>query len=79
MTGRVYNMDLERARRRPFAQDSSSRDCLARVFVMEAPPVEQMAPNYEAWPWLGRLKRYVAIATFLGVVHACAWFREKVQ
>lgn len=54
MTGRVYNMDLERARRRPFAQDSSSRDGLARVFVMEPQAVAPLEPPSSTKPGLLR-------------------------
>lgn len=65
MTGRVYNMDMERARRRPFASEPSSRDGLARVFVMESPPVAPLEPVQAQRP--GLLRRLLtAIAARVG-------------
>lgn len=54
MTGRVFNLDMERARRRPFASPPSSRDGLARVFVMEPAPVEPLEPPSSTKPGLLR-------------------------
>lgn len=54
MTGRVFNMDMERARRRPFASPPSSRDGLARVFVMEPEAVAPLEPPSSTKPGLLR-------------------------
>lgn len=54
MTGRVFNMDMERARRRPFASPPSSRDSLARVFVMEPEAVAPLEPPSSTKPGLLR-------------------------
>lgn len=69
MTGRVYSMDMERARRRPFASPPSSRDGLARVFVMEPEAVAPLEPPRESW-----LTRLAAVRGVL--LRACAWMRE---
>lgn len=69
MTGRVYSMDMERARRRPFASPPSSRDGLARVFVMEPEAVAPLEPRRESW-----LTRLAAVRGVL--LRACVWMRE---
>lgn len=68
MTGRVYNLDMERARRRPFASEPSSRDGLARVFVMEPAPVEPLEPPHSTKP--GLLRRGLVTLATCGLV---AW------
>lgn len=77
MTGRVYNMDMERARRRPFASEPSSRDGLARVFVMEAPPVAPLEPARESW--LRRAGRGVMVSAVYAFWRACplGWFAKE--
>lgn len=77
MTGRVFNMDMERARRRPFASPPSSRDGLARVFVMEPEAVTPLEPRRESW--LLRTGRGLATAALYAVVRACplSWFNRE--
>ena len=58
MTGRVYSMDMERARRRPFASPPSSRDGLARVFVLEPESVAPLEPVQKERP--GLIRRVLA-------------------
>lgn len=67
MTGRVYNMDMERARRRPFASPPSSRDGLARVFVLEPEAVTPLEPR-NTKP--GLLRRGLVALAACGIV---AW------
>lgn len=44
MSGRLYNLDTERGRRRPFASTPATRDALARVVVLEPGPVAPLEP-----------------------------------
>lgn len=77
MTGRVYSMDMERARRRPFASPPSSRDGLARVFVLEPEAVAALEPPSSTKP--GLLRRGLVALTAFGLVAWAFLTKEEEQ